>query len=160
MATSKRRGDNRILPDKSNPGQHQDSQLTNPQIQVSDIRITQQIIRILVDKHNPQDVKDLMQAENVVFRERLEIIREHAEHHPDAKEERATIKFRRSQYGWLSFIGPALLVAIPFVTIEVAAIFGIIAIMIIGAIILNARDRDFDINSLTDMINTIIRRGK
>ena len=51
-----------------------------------------------------------------------------------------------------------LLIAIPFVTIESAAVFGIVVFMIVGGVLLNARDRDFDLNAFTNMINTILRR--
>ncbi len=158
------RKDSRNLLNGSTPEDPQDRQLINPPTSENETRFSQQTIQVLVEKHNPEDIKDLMKMENEVFRKRLEIIREHAEQHPDAKEERRTkretIRFRRFQYLCLSGILIVLLASIPIVSIEIAAIFGIVIFMIVGGILLNARDRDFDIKSFTDMINTILRRGK
>jgi hypothetical protein len=158
MAVNKRR-EGRNLPIKSGSESPQDQQILDPAMMTgNDQRITQRTIQILVEKHNPEDVKTLLTVELDVYRERLKLIRDHAEHHPDAKEDRATKLFRRTQYTFMLLILIGLLIAIPFVTIESAAVFGIVVFMIVGGVLLNARDRDFDLNAFTNMINTILRR--
>ena len=158
MAVNKRR-EGRNLPTKTGPESPQDHLILDPPIMPgNDQRITPRTIQILIEKHNPEDVKILLTAEIDVFRERLQLIRDHAEHHPDAKEDRATKLFRRTQYTFMIAILTGLLIAIPFITIEAAAVFGIVVFMIVGGVLLNARDRDFDLNAFTNMINTILRK--
>ena len=65
---------------------------------------------------------------------------------------------RRNQYIFMSFILFCLLLVIPFIKIEIGVIFGIIILMIVAAILLNGRDRDFDINAFTNLFDKILGR--
>lgn len=120
--------------------------------------INAQIIQILVEKEDSEHVEKLLKAELDYNKQRLAILREHAEHHPDAKEERSTKTFRRTQYSFLLVVLLLLLVAMPFVSLAVASVFGILCILIVSGVLLNARERDVDLASFVKIINMIVGR--
>jgi hypothetical protein len=88
--------------------------------------INARIIQILVEKEDSEHVEKLLNAELDYNKRRFEIMREHAEHHPDAKAERQTRAFRRTQYSFLLIVLLLLLVSLPFVSLAVASVFGIL----------------------------------
>ena len=94
MSINKKRGERGILAKSISPSHQDQQQHDYAIISEKDQRFTTQIIRILVEKHNPEEVKNLMEAELDIQGKRLKLIRDHAEHHPDAKEERANKLFR------------------------------------------------------------------
>ncbi len=98
--------------------------------------INAQIVQILIQNNHPDQVKALMEADLDYNSRRLEIVRKHAEEHPDAKENRRVVTFRRIQYITLLCLLPPLLIAAPFVSFAVAATFGMIAILIISGVLL------------------------
>jgi hypothetical protein len=59
------------------------------------------IVQILIEGNKPEEVMELMRAELDYNRERLEIVRDHAEKHPDYKDDRRNKQFRRAQYTFL-----------------------------------------------------------
>lgn len=114
--------------------------------------INQTIVQILVERDNPDEIKDLMRAELDFNRERLSIIREHAEKHPDAIEDRKVKKFRRVQYNFLMIFALGLLGAMFFVPTAIALILGAIEGLILAGIVVNGRDRDNDSEVLAKVI--------
>lgn len=120
--------------------------------------INQVIVQILIEKDHPEKVMELMNAELAYNKERLQIVREHAEKHPDAIEERSAKKFRRIQYGFLMVFLPALLVVIYFMPTAIAIALCAIAMIIVAGIVLNGRDRDNDSDVLLKIIEKTIKR--
>jgi len=117
------------------------------------------IVQILIEKDHPEKIKELMTAELAYNKERLEILREHAEKHPDAIEERAAKKFRRTQYAFLMFLLPVLLAAIYFLPTAIALSLCAVLMIIVAGIVLNGRDRDNDSDVLLRIIEKSIKRS-
>lgn len=120
--------------------------------------INQSIVQILVEKDTPAEIEKLMRAELDYNRERLSILREHTELHPDAIEDRKSKRFRRTQYLFLMGLLPPLLVVIYFVPLAVAIALCSLAMLIVVGVVLNGRDRDNDSEVLVKLIEKIIRR--
>jgi hypothetical protein len=120
--------------------------------------INQTIVQILVEKDTPEEVKELIKAELDYNRERLSILREHAEKHPDAIEERQGKRFRRTQYLFLMAFLPVLISAIYFMPTATALALCTLAMMITAGIVLNGRDRDGDSESLIKLIEKLLAR--
>lgn len=106
------------------------------------------------------EFKDFLAAVNDFTREQALIVREHARDHPDAIDHRKTRRFRRGSYYGLLAISATLLGSMPFVNLVVAGTFGIMAMLIICAVILNARDREMDFGGLLKMIQTVLKKGQ
>jgi hypothetical protein len=120
--------------------------------------INAEIVQILIQNNNPDEVRRLMDADLAYNKERLAIIREHADQHPQAKEDRKTISFRRTQYVIMLVVLVGLLAAMPFVSLAVAATFGILCILIVSGVLLNGREREFDLAGFVQLLGTIVRR--
>jgi hypothetical protein len=114
------------------------------------------IVQILVERNNPEEVKDLIRAELDYNKERLSILREHAEKHPDAIEERKTRKFRRTQYWFLMGFLTVLLGVICFVPVVIAISLCALAMIIVAGVVLNGRDRDNDSEMLVKILDKIM----
>lgn len=99
-----------------------------------------------------------MRAELDYHRERLSILREHTELHPDAIENRRSKKFRRTQYLFLMLFDVALIVLLPFVQTAVAISLCSLALIITAGVVINGRDRDNDSEVLGKLIDKLIRR--
>lgn len=119
--------------------------------------INQNIVQILIERNNPDEVEKLMRAELDYNRERLSILREHTELHPDAIEARKSKKFRRTQYLFLMCLLPILLVVIYFTPTAIAIALCSMAMMIIVGAVLNGRDRDNDSEMMVKLIEKLIR---
>lgn len=120
--------------------------------------INQSIVQILVERNNPDEVEKLMRAELDYNRERLSILREHTEKHPDAIEDRKAKKFRRTQYFFLMALLPALLIVISFLPTAIAIALCSLAMIIVAGIVLNGRERDNDSEVLVKLLEKFIRR--
>lgn len=120
--------------------------------------INARIVEILVKKDtDPTDeLKRLLDAEIDYNRQRFEIIRNHSKNDPDAIEDRSTKRFRRTQYLILLGVLPLILLAIPFVSIAAAVIFGTLSTIIVSGVLLNGRDREVDMSALVDVLKAII----
>lgn len=119
--------------------------------------INQSIVQILIERNNPDEVEKLMRAELDYNRERLSILREHTELHPDAIEVRKSKKFRRTQYLFLMCLLPILLVVIYFTPTAIAIALCSMAMMIIVGVVLSGRDRDNDSEMMVRLIEKLIR---
>lgn len=119
--------------------------------------INQTIVQILVEKGDPNEIEKLMQAELNFNRERLSILREHTELHPDAIEDRKSKRFRRVQYFFLMALLPPLLGIIYFAQMAVAIALCSMAMLIVVGVVLNGRDRDNDSEILVKLIEKILR---
>ena len=122
--------------------------------------INQTIVQILVEKDNPDEIKDLMRAELDYNRERLEILREHTQLHPDAIEDRKTKSFRRTQYAFLMFFLLCLIGAIFFTPVTTSLPLSAIAMIVTSGVVLNGRDRDNDSEALISILNKLIKRSQ
>lgn len=120
--------------------------------------INQAIVQILVERNNPEEIKDLMRAELDYNKERLSIIREHAEKHPDAIEERKTKRFRRTQYLFLMVFLSVLLPSIALANTTAAIPLSAIAMIVVSGVVLNGRDRDSDSETIVKIIEKISKR--
>jgi hypothetical protein len=120
--------------------------------------INARIVQILLERNDPEEVERLMKAELDYNEKRLQILRENAEKHPDAIEERETRRFRRWQYKALISLLFLLVGAAPFVPLAVSATFGILCILIVSGVLVNAREREIDLAGLVKIINVIIGR--
>jgi hypothetical protein len=123
--------------------------------------ITTKIVEILVrrdEQSSVEELKQLLDAELTYNKRRFEIFREHADLHPDAKEERETKRFRRTQYLILMIFLAPLLGAIPFVSIGAGFLFGTIAMLIVAGVLLNGRERELDVGAFVKMITAITKR--
>lgn len=120
--------------------------------------INQYIVQLLVEKDSPEEIKELMRAELDYNKERLGIMREHAEKHPDAIEDRKAKGFRRTQYAFLMVIVPVLLIVIFFLPTAIALALCTIVMIIIAGIVLNGRDRDSDSEALIKLLDKLTRR--
>jgi hypothetical protein len=74
----------------------------------------------------------------------------------DAAEYRRTAAFRRRTYTMMLLIAVGLLAAMPFVNIAAAGVFGTVAMMIVCGSMLNARDREPDLQGLLQVIQEIL----
>jgi len=119
--------------------------------------INQTIVQLLVERDSPEEVKELMRAELDYNKERLSILREHAEKHPDAIEERKTKAFRRTQYAFLMAIIPLLLTVIFFLPTAIALALSTIVMIIIAGIVVNGRERDNDSETLLKLLDKLIK---
>jgi len=120
--------------------------------------INAEIVQILIQNNHPDQVNALMKADLDYNQRRLEIIREHAAQHPDAIEGRKTRQARRHQYMALLALGSVLLLVMPFVPIAIGAIFGTVVTLIICGILVNARERELDLQGFIKLINIVIGR--
>lgn len=97
-----------------------------------------------------------MEADLDYNERRLKIVREHAELHPDARDYRVARRSRRFQYMLLLVLAVVLLGSMAFVPIPVAAIFGTVAILIVSGILVNARERELDLQGFIKLINIVV----
>lgn len=151
------RGQRKALPPKkSNVDREDDAilgEVVNPQL------VNSRTIEKFADKDREhEDLERFLKTINNFTREQAEIVREHAKQHPDAIENRNGQKFRRLQYGILIGFLAVMLLTLPFTPLSAAAVFGIIAILIVSGVLVNARDRDMDLPGFIKMINAIIGR--
>ena len=101
-----------------------------------------------------------MRAELDYNRERLSILREHTELHPDAIEDRKNKRFRRTQYLFLMLFDAALVGIIPFVEVAAAISLCSLSLIITAGVVINGRDRDNDSELLVKLIDKLIRRDQ
>lgn len=120
--------------------------------------ITAQIVQILIEKDNPDEVERLMKAELEYNEKRFAILREHSQKDPDSIDERETSRFRRMQYKCLIGVLVGLLIAIPFVSVPIAASFTILSILIVCGVLLNGRERELDLPGFVKMFSAIVKR--
>ena len=120
--------------------------------------INQVIVQILIEQNHPEKIKELMASELKYNKERLEILREHAEKHPDKIEERVGKKFRRSQYLYLMAILIPLNIMIYYTPVAIALSLCVIDMIIICGLVFNGRDRDNDADMLLKVIEGIMKR--
>jgi hypothetical protein len=120
--------------------------------------INQSIVQILVERNNPDEVEKLMRAELDYNRERLSILREHTELHPDAIEDRNNKRFRRTQYLFLMLFDLVIVGVLPFVQTAVAVSLCSLALIITSGVVINGRDRDNDSELLSRIVDKLIRR--
>lgn len=120
--------------------------------------INQTIVQILIEKDNSDEIKELIRAELDYNRKRLDIVREHTELHPDAIEERKSIRFRRFQYVFLMLFLVTLLPTIFFMPTAIALALSTIAMIITAGIVLNGRDRDDDSKALLSLLSKLTKR--
>lgn len=105
-----------------------------------------------------EDFERFLATVNSFVSSQQALSREHAEKHPDAKENRKSQNFRRIQYVSLLALVPFLLVGLFYATLPVASILGIILILIIAGVLVNGRDREMDLNGFIRMIHSIVGR--
>jgi hypothetical protein len=122
--------------------------------------VNPQVVQIFVERDKTADLEKLLDSVVNYNERRLRVIREHAEKHPDAVENRQTRKSRRYQYMVLLALSIALLLLMPFVNLAVAGVFGIIAVLIVCGILVNARERELDLQGFLKMINIVMGRQK
>ena len=122
--------------------------------------LTPQVLQIAIAQYAPENVGKLLNAELEYNEKRLQIIREHAEKHPDALEERKTKRFRRGLYVFLAILASGLLLSMPFVALPIASLFGVCGLMIVAATLINARDRDSDVKSIVLMVKRVLTDRK
>ena len=122
--------------------------------------INQSIVQILIERNKPDEVEKLMKAELDYNRERLSILREHTELHPDAIEDRKNKRFRRTQYLFLMLFDLAIIASLPFTQIAVAISLCSLALIITSGIVINGRDRDNDSEILGKLVDKLIRRDQ
>ena len=121
--------------------------------------ISERIVHTTIQKESQAAVQELLNAELSYFGERLELIRKHAELHPDAIEDRKTKSFRRQSYGWLLFLDLACALGIYFSSVSNAVILGIIAVTITIGVLFNARERDIDFVNVIQLIDQFRRKS-
>ena len=148
---------NRALPPKKE-GDEKDDEVIIPEVVEQSHFVTPQTIQILIKEDKQGDIQDLINMELDYNKKRLEIIREHAVLHPDAIERRKGKDFNRTSYFILILISIGLLIAAPFVNIAVGATFGVIIILIICGVLLNAREREMDLKGMLQLFEAILRR--
>ena len=139
------------------PQTQKDSQGEVELLPRSEMLITPLTIQLLIQKSDDiQKIERLLKAELEYNRERLAILRENAELHPDKIEQRRGGRFRRMQYAILLVLLLIILGALPFVPLTIASVFGIICILIVSGILLNARDRDIDLKGFVEILRVIM----
>jgi hypothetical protein len=119
--------------------------------------INAQIVQILIQNNTPEQVERLMEADLSYNERRLKIVRDHILEHPDAIDARSSRKTHRMQYLVLMVIAAGLLIAMPSMPLAVAGVFGIIAVLIISGVLVNARERELDLQGFINMINIIMK---
>ena len=97
-----------------------------------------------------------MELELTYNARQFEIIREHSEKDPDKIDDRKNTQYRRNQYYLLTAITAALLAASPFVPLATVIFFGALALMVTGAALVNARQRDNDGRHIAALLTHII----
>jgi len=120
--------------------------------------INAHIIQILIEKEDIGDVEKLMNLELSYNEKRLEIIRRNAEEHPDAKLTRENKRFRKTQMIALITLLFGMVGAMPFVSIAVDGLFGILCMLIVVGCVLNARDRDVDLKALVELFSVVLKK--
>jgi len=120
--------------------------------------VTAQVVQILIKEDKQDDLKGLLDTELEYNEKRFKIIRDHKEADPDAVESRKTRASRRHIYWALVAIAAVVLIAMPFVNLVAAGIFGTIGMIIICGVMLNARDRELDLAGMLQMIQAILKR--
>jgi hypothetical protein len=129
-------------------------EVVNPQL------VNQKVIERFAERDNHEDFERFLKTVNNFTREQAEIAREHAENHPDAKEHRKTKVFRRHQYGILLVFLGVLLLGLPFAPLSAATIFGIVCIVIVCGVLVNARERELDLSGFVKIITAIVGNDK
>ena len=126
-------------------------EVVNPQL------VTQRVIEKFAERdRDHEDFERFLNTVNNFTREQAVIARENAEQHPDAKENRKNKVFRRQQYAILiTFLG-VLLISLPLAPIAAATVFGIICILIVCGVLVNARERELDLSGFVKMITAIM----
>jgi len=121
--------------------------------------ITERVLIAVIENENDvvAEAKGLMEAERTHLEETLRIQREHNEKDPNQREKREAKIFGRVQYKILILVATAGFVAMPFVNLAAASIFGMAGLMVFAASLLNGRDRTSDTEAMTDIINAIIK---
>jgi len=122
--------------------------------------INAEIVQILLKENNQEEIERLMKADLDYNEKRLAIIRQHAAEHPDAIEARKTRQSGRTQYTVLLGLAVLLLLLMPSVSLAIAIIFGTIVTLIVGGILVNARERELDLQGFIKLINVVIGREK
>ncbi len=123
--------------------------------------INAEIVQILIKHENSaEEIRRLMDADLTYNKQRLEIIREHAAQHPDAIDGRKAKQSRRNQYSVLLGLACILLFTMPFVSLAVAAINGTIGTLIVCGILVNARERELDLQGFLKLINVVVGKEK
>ena len=123
----------------------------------SDMLINATTIQLLIEKDDDiQKIERLLRAELDYNRERLAILRDNADLHPDKIEQRRTGKFRRAQYSVLLALLLIILAGLPFVPLAIASVFGIVCILIVAGVLLNARERDIDLKGFIEILRVIL----
>ncbi len=145
----------RALPPKKEDEKDDDvivGEVVNPQL------VNQKVIEKFADRDEPEELERFLKTINNFTREQAEIAREHADKHPDAIDHRNNRSFRRLCYSVLLVFAGGLIITMPLVNLVVAGTFGIIAMLIICGVMLNARDRELDLSGFLKMIQTVINR--
>lgn len=145
------------LPSQKNSAEREDDailgEVVNPQL------VNSRTIEKFADKDREhEDLERFLSTINNFTREQASIVREHAEKHPDAIEHRNTKQFRRQQYSYLLIISVILLAVLPISPLAVVVIFGMVAMVIISGILVNARERELDLKGFITIIKTIVGR--
>lgn len=122
--------------------------------------VTPQVVTVLIEGDKEDDLEKLLEAELKYNEKRFAIIRAHKDQDPDAVEHRKTRAFRRHAYMVLLFTAVGILIAMPFVNLVTAGVFGTIGMIIVCGVMLNARDRELDLAGMLKMIQAILRRKK
>lgn len=146
------------LPPQSTPNEEDDDVIIPEIVDNAPNLVTPQIVQILIQENKQGDLQALLDTELNYNKQRFEIIRHHKEHDVDAVDHRKTKQFRRQVYGCLLVVAIGLFLAMPFVNLVAAGIFGTIGMIIICGAMLNARDRELDLAGMLQMIQAILQR--
>lgn len=122
--------------------------------------VNQHTIQTFVDQNKEGELKTFLNTVVDYNERRLSVLREHAEKHPDAIEMRKSRISRRNQYLILLSLTCILLLTMPFVNLAVAGIFGTISTLIVCGILVNARERELDLQGFIRLINIVIGSNK
>jgi hypothetical protein len=149
--------DRRELP-KQSGDKDKDDDMIIPEIVNPPPLVTPHIIEIYIKEDKQDDLERLLDAEVEYNRKRFAVIREHLVQHPDGIENRKTKAFRRVQYGILLGILGVLLLTMPYIPLSATAVFGVISILIVSGVLVNARERELDLKGFIKIITTIAGR--
>jgi len=152
------RRNQRALPPKKDENDDDaiEGEIVNPNPQINS-----RILEKFAEKDREhEDLERFLGTVTKFNKENLATNREHSELHPDAIDHRKTKAFRRHCYGALFVFASGLVIAMPFVNLVVAGTFGIIVMLVICGVMLNARDREMDLSGFLQMIKTIAQRDK
>jgi uncharacterized membrane protein len=150
MTRAKNRG---LLPKKDDDNEDNiiQGEVVNPQL------VNQRVIEKFAERDRDHvDFERFLRTVNNFTREQASISREHAEQHPDAIENRNNKVFRRQQYAILLLFLGVLLVTLPFAPLAAATVFGVICIIIVCGVLVNARERELDLSGFVKIITTIL----